>query len=134
MSKLEGISVKVPLVYDSTDGPYKLNKTIEAVMKQNLKMVLLTNPGERIFEPDFGVGLHGFLFENISDDLLDRIAERIKDQVATYLTNIRLVSIDFTTSDENTSLGHNEIQTSIRYAILPFNSSSTLTITSSTTT
>ena len=134
MSKLEGISVKVPLVYDNTDGPYKLNKSIQEVMKQNMKMVLLTNPGERIFEPDFGVGLHRFLFDTINDDLLDQVAERIKDQVTTYLPNINLVSINFTTSDENASLAINEVQTLIRYEIMPFNSSDTLTITSNTTT
>jgi phage baseplate assembly protein W len=134
MSKLEGISVKVPLVYDNTDGPYKLNKSIQEVMKQNVKMVLLTSPGERIFEPDFGVGLHRFLFDTINDDLLDRVAERIKDQVATYLPNISLVSINFTTSDENASLAISEVQTLVRYEIMPFNSSDTLTITSNTTT
>ena len=134
MSKLEGISVALPLVYDNTDGPYRLNKNIQQVMKQNLRMLLMTNPGERIFEPDFGVGLHGFLFEVINDDLLDRVAERIKDQTDTYLPNIRLVAINFSTSDENPSLAINEVQTFIRYEILPFNSSDTLTITSNTTT
>ena len=133
MSKLQGFSVMVPLVYDNTDGPYKLNKTIEEVMRQNLKMVLLTSPGERIFEPDFGVGLNSFLFEHITDSLLDKIAERIKDQVDTYLPNIRLNSIDFVTSDENPRLSINQVQTSIEYSVLPFSSQDTLTITSNTT-
>tara|TARA_R100001509_G_scaffold165461_1_gene147208 strand:- start:570 stop:1067 length:498 start_codon:yes stop_codon:yes gene_type:complete len=33
------------------------------LVDQNIKMVLLTNPGERLSEPNFGVGLSRYLFE-----------------------------------------------------------------------
>ena len=36
---------------------------IERLIKQNVKMILLTIPGERIMFPNFGVGLQTFLFE-----------------------------------------------------------------------
>ena len=39
MSKLEGISVKLPLSYSQEDGPYKLNKTLGDVIKQNFFLV-----------------------------------------------------------------------------------------------
>ena len=58
MSKLQGISPQLPLVYSHTDGPYQLNKTLKDVVRQNLKMLILTAPGERIMVPEFGVGLH----------------------------------------------------------------------------
>jgi len=133
MSKLQGVSVRVPLVYDNTDGPYKLNKTTRDAIKQNMKMIILTSPGERIFEPDFGVGLRNFLFENISDQLLDRVVEKIKSQVDTYLPSAQLTEIDFITSDEDPTLPINRINISIKYNILPFNSSDELTISSTTT-
>ena len=61
-----GYSPKLPLQYDSIDGYYKLNKTLHEVMKQNIKMVVLTSPGERMMQPDFGVGLRNYLFEQDS--------------------------------------------------------------------
>ena len=41
---------------------------IEKMIKQNLKMILLTHPGERIMVPDFGVGLPRFIFELENDE------------------------------------------------------------------
>ena len=76
MSKLQGISPRLPLIYDKTDGPYQLNKTLKETFQQNLRMLILTMPGERIMEPNFGVGMQGFLFEQIGDDTFGNIAKR----------------------------------------------------------
>ena len=60
---MQGYSPKLPLAYDSTqDGNYALNKTLIDTIRQNLKMLLLTNPGERIMMPNFGVGIRTYLF------------------------------------------------------------------------
>ena len=61
---MKGYSVKLPLRYDLEDGPYQMNKNLKDVVKQNLKMLLLTNPGERIMNPDYGIGVKRLLFEN----------------------------------------------------------------------
>mgnify|MGYP006403359249 FL=1 len=37
--------------------------TTQAI-KQNMKMLLLTRKGEYIWDTNFGVGLHSYLFEN----------------------------------------------------------------------
>ena len=58
-----GIAPKIPLKVDQVDGPYGLIKDYVELVKQNFKMLLLTNPGERIMNPDFGVGLRRYLFE-----------------------------------------------------------------------
>ena len=58
-----GFSPKLPLQPDPTDGFFKLNKTLGEVIKQNLKMLILTTPGERIMHPEFGVGARNFLFD-----------------------------------------------------------------------
>lgn len=133
MSNLKGISPRLPLVYDSTDGPYQLNKNLKQVFNQNLKMLILTLPGERIMVPDFGVGLQGFLFEGVTDDTFSRISTRIQQQVSQFIPAINLTEITFTTSDEDQSLGLNEVNVSIKYDILPNNGSNELTITSTMT-
>ena len=133
MSNLQGISPKVPLVYSNTDGPYQLNKTLKDTFKQNLKMLVLTMPGERIMEPDFGIGLYGFLFDGINDQTFARISQKVQEQVARYLPAIDLEEIVFITSDEDPLLGFNEVRVSVKYNILPFNASDELTITSTMT-
>tara|TARA_R100000406_G_C3110554_1_gene124250 strand:- start:1842 stop:2246 length:405 start_codon:yes stop_codon:yes gene_type:complete len=133
MSNLQGISPKVPLVYDSTDGPYQLNKNLKQVFNQNLKMLILTMPGERIMVPNFGVGLHGFLFEGVTEDTFSRISTRIQQQVSQFIPAINLTEITFSTSDEDSSLKLNEVRVSIKYDILPYNGSDELIITSTMT-
>ena len=78
-----GISPKLPL-----NENFELNKTIDEAMHQNVKMVLLTSPGERVGIPDFGVGLRRFLFEQLTDFTLGKIEERIRSQILTYVPGV----------------------------------------------
>ena len=133
MTNLQGISPRLPLVYDCTEGPYQLNKNLKQAFNQNLKMLILTLRGERIIVPDFGDGLQGFLFEGITDDTFSRISTRIQQQVSQFIPAINLTEITFTTSDEDQNLGLNEVNVSIKYDILPNNGSDELTITSTMT-
>ena len=79
-----GIDALLPLERDNTDFFYTLTKNIKDNTKQNVKMLLLTAPGERIMFPDYGVGLRNFLFESSPE--LD-IRNRIRSQVQRYLAN-----------------------------------------------
>ena len=133
MSKLQGISPRIPLVYDNTDGPYQLNKTLKQTVQQNLKLLVLTMPGERPMIPEFGVGIYKFLFEGTTDETFSEIAQSIKEQVDFYIPSITLQKIVFFSSDEDASLQINEVRVSIKYNILPFNESDELIITSTMT-
>ena len=100
MSKnIEGVSVALPFVYDKIDGPYRLNKDLSSAVKQNLKTLLLTSPGERIMIPQFGVGLRNFLFEGISSQTYERLTFKIQEQIDLFLPFIELETISFVTSD-----------------------------------
>ncbi len=133
MSKLQGISPQLPLSYSETDGPYRLNKTLKDTIRQNFKNLVLTSPGERIMEPNFGVGLYNFLFEPLSGETMDRLVEKITEQKDVYMPSVNIEVIDFVTSDENSNLAFNEIQVVIQYNILPYNAQDELRITSTMT-
>jgi phage baseplate assembly protein W len=66
-----GISAKLPLAYTKSDGPYLLTQNLTENTKQNLKNLIFTNPGERVMDPNFGVGFYNLLFENATDDILE---------------------------------------------------------------
>ena len=53
---MAGISPKLPISKNKEDG-YTLTKTYLESTQQNLKNLLLTVPGERMMDPDFGVGM-----------------------------------------------------------------------------
>jgi len=134
MTKRQGISPKLPLTYDPVDGPYRLNRTLGETIKQNYKNLVLTMPGERVMIPDFGVGLYGFLFENVNDRRMDELMVRITEQTQRYMPMVNLISVDFVTSDEDPTLAFNEVRVSIRYNILPLDEEDELIITSTMTT
>lgn len=94
-----GLDAALPLEQDNTDMFYALTKSIKQNTKQNVKMLLLTAPGERIMFPDYGVGLRNFLFENSPESA---IISRIKSQVRKYLANkITVISLDVGKGEEN---------------------------------
>lgn len=97
-----GISAKLPLAYTKADGPYLLTKDLTENTKQNLKNLILTNPGERVMDTDFGLGISALLFQNSNDDIMDDIKERLFTQVEKYIPFIQLINVD-TEVRENTA-------------------------------
>lgn len=99
---MASIGVALPLTRDSGDG-FTMLKSLAGTIKQNFKMLLLTSPGERVMEPEFGVGLRMFLFQNFEAATTHRIETRIRDQVSAYMPAIKITNIDFNTErmDQN---------------------------------
>jgi len=128
-NRLQGISVSLPLLLDSSDGPYRLNKNLGQVVKQNFKNLLLTSPGERIMIPEFGVGLRRFLFEGITSGVKEKIATAIQEQVDEYMPFVELQQIQFLTNENNNKIGFNELRISIEYGVSSINLSDTLEFT-----
>ena len=91
---MSGISPKLPLYIDPIDG-IALNKTLKQMTRQNLKMIILTSPGERMMHPKFGVGLRRYLFMNNTQRTLSDISRKIEQQVRTYLPSVTIRSIKF---------------------------------------
>lgn len=91
-------SPTAPMGSSDTDG-FEVNRTIQKIIKQNFKMLLLTLPGERVMDPNFGVGLKGYLFEPFTETTLGKISTRIKAQTSTYIPPIEIINIEFDSSD-----------------------------------
>ena len=97
---MPGLSPKLPLERDFIDG-YSLNKSYRQMIIQNLKMVLLTIPGERVMDPDFGVGLKTYLFEPQMTQTHANLNANIRRQVAKYLPFVKISDIKFETSENS---------------------------------
>ena len=110
-----GISPRLPL-----DKGFDVNKTIAAKIRQNMKMVLLTSPGERIGLPKFGVGLKRFLFEPLTNATLGRIESKIRQQVKVYVPDARIENVLIDSALTNASMqgsGDSQMVISIEYKI-----------------
>ena len=84
---------KIPLtIEDGTIQSFTFDEITELI-KQNVKMVLLTNPGERIMIPEFGVGIVRYLFELSTIGVYDVLENRIRQQLRTYIPSINLTGL-----------------------------------------
>ena len=108
-------SPKLPLSMGK-DISYDMLKTLKSVIQQNFKMLVLTNPGERVMIPDFGAGLYRFFFEPMSDSTFFEVEQEIRDQVSKFMPFIKINSINFYTSKEDSSLPDNQLYVSIIYS------------------
>jgi phage baseplate assembly protein W len=96
-----GYGPKLPLKSTPDDGKFGLTKTIVENTAQNLKNLILTCPGERIMDPEFGVGLKLYLFELDSGRLAAEIAERIETQAQLYMPNLTIENINFVIPEQD---------------------------------
>jgi hypothetical protein len=97
------INLSLPITADDRDG-FTLNYSPKRALKQNFKTLILTNPGERVMEPNFGVGIKQYLFNNFSSDSRSLISSKIREQAAKYMPSISILDIQFaeSSSDNNT--------------------------------
>tara|TARA_R100001129_G_C5174904_1_gene205950 strand:+ start:195 stop:602 length:408 start_codon:yes stop_codon:yes gene_type:complete len=96
------------------DGPaaFISNYQTRDAIKNNLVNYLLTNPGERPLNPEFGAGLRNFIFNAINSDNFKFLKEDIQNKVAANFSNVNLNEV--TVSRTNTN---NEIVVNITYSI-----------------
>ncbi len=120
-------SPKLPLA-PAEDDTHLMLKTIKEVVKQNMKMVILTNPGERIMMPNFGVGIQQYLFENVNPVMLESAKQRIEAQVERFLPYVILQSVVLNTNNDNPQLSSNTVYVSITYSIPSLNTSDILVL------
>jgi len=126
---MSGISPKLPLETNGTDGHYGLTKTVQEAAKQNLKNLILTSPGERVMDPSFGVGVREMLFEQNDEFARQKIFSRITDQVSFYLPYIEIINILFNDAQSDVSLDPNSLAIRLEYRIIPLNDLDLLDIT-----
>ena len=111
MSTPNNITPIIPITIDEETGTYD-SLGIEQIIKivnQNLKMVLLTSPKERIMHFDFGVGMKNYLFEqtqgiNGNINNLPPLREKIISQISTYIPYITLQQLDIINLPEQNGL------------------------------
>jgi len=77
------------------------NDDTTAAIKQNMKMLLLTRKGEYVWDQNFGVGLHDYLFENDSTISSSFLEGQIRSQVANYMPYVQIDGVDIEIDSEN---------------------------------
>tara|TARA_B100000287_G_scaffold165902_1_gene156453 strand:+ start:3753 stop:4160 length:408 start_codon:yes stop_codon:yes gene_type:complete len=95
LNKNVTIGVAFPL---DEKNMFKGTETVEEQTKANLINLLLTQPGERVHLPHYGVGLKNLLFEQNLDLLT--LKQRIITSTSRYIPDIKIIDIQTSTTKD----------------------------------
>jgi phage baseplate assembly protein W len=68
--------------------------TTQDQTKSNIINYVLTDRGERVFNPVFGSSIRASLFENITPNLLQNLQTTLQDDLSIYFPNVRFPQIE----------------------------------------
>jgi phage baseplate assembly protein W len=89
---MTNFNLQIPITLSEIDG-FTMTDDIPKNVRQSLVMLVKTIPGERLWDPGFGVGAREFLFKHPGENGRSELASRIRTQVATYLPHVRIDDI-----------------------------------------
>lgn len=105
------IGLSFPLRRDDNND-FKLTKTSLEQAQHNLKNLFLTFPGERVGQPEFGSRIRELCFEQVDDELPNRIEEEVRRTVSTWLPYINVQEVN-TLNEEG---DENKIFVQVKYS------------------
>ena len=108
------IGLGVSLPFDGPSGPFNSTYSTKNQIKSNLINLLLTNKGERVFNPEFGADLKTILFEGITEDTSELIKELINFNVSIFVPEVQIIDILVSPASE---YNNNSISITIKYKL-----------------
>ena len=97
------------------DGYFKTTKTTIESVKNNIRLLLKTERGERLFQPNLGLALKRFLFEQINEDTNILIENEIVDTFEKWLPFVEIQELDVNTQPVNSD--RNQIKIKVTFNI-----------------
>tara|TARA_R100001443_G_scaffold42075_1_gene55340 strand:- start:218 stop:610 length:393 start_codon:yes stop_codon:yes gene_type:complete len=103
---------KFPLVFNEDKG-FLNNSELKGTIQFHLTNLFLTNPGEKISDGNYGIGMRRFLFEPGLQGVTQEIKSIMLSQIGAYMPYIRVdESSVFFLEEKNT------LSISLKYTIL----------------
>lgn len=99
-------AIGITLPIQITNIAFNQSFTTREQVRSNIINLLKTKRGERVMQPDFGLGLESILFEPIDEDTQTRIQSEIENAIDIWLPYVvveeLVVNIDDELKDTNT--------------------------------
>jgi phage baseplate assembly protein W len=101
-------------------------KTNEEAVKASIKNLLLTDKGERPYQPNLGCNIRQMLFDNMTPDTIILMKEVIKDTLEAYEPRADIIGVDV-----RSSVDDNQVNIAVVFKVI--NSSEPVTLVTSLT-
>jgi phage baseplate assembly protein W len=100
---------------DLTVNPISLDLAVkrdEEAVRESIKNLILTNKGERLFQPLLGGNITAQLFENITPATIKLIQEQVKNTITQYEPRAELIDVIVQSSIDN-----NKVEITIHFYV-----------------
>jgi uncharacterized protein len=119
-----------PLRIDTTTQQTARTPTYPEHVAQMIEQVLLTTPGERVNQPQFGCGLRQLLFAPVSDALQATMRIQVMQALGQALGGvITLNDVTVSTGDSTAALEPGTFQVTVSYTLIDTQTSEQTTVT-----
>ena len=109
------VNIAYPLRKGSA-GAFETNSTTLEAIIDDLRILLLTNHGERVIHMDFGANLRSIVF-NQGPDMKQEISDAIVAAVDKWMPFLTINEIVVNSSDDDPSLDPNEVNIDIDFSV-----------------
>jgi phage baseplate assembly protein W len=99
----KNIAIGVSLPFNGPAGPFNKTYSTQEQAKSDLINLLLTDKGERVFNPEFGTDLKRVLFEGITEDIVPLIQNLITTNVSIFVPDVIVSDIIVDTENKETN-------------------------------
>jgi phage baseplate assembly protein W len=124
------LAIKLPMnnaKFNQSSQIFNMSSTTEEQAISNYINLLLTKNGERFMQPNFGVGLLYYIFEQNTDALKVILSTQIRDQTAIWMPYIKLIDVKINTYDNK--LGdENSVNIQIQFNVMNSNANRTISV------
>ena len=102
---------------EGKEGFFASTKTTLEAVKNNIRNLLQTSEGERIFQPQLGLDLKRYLFNQINEETIFNIQNEIVDKFELWLSFVEIKNIEVKTHDDDINIGLNTISINVIFNI-----------------
>ncbi len=86
------------------DKKFLLIKKDKELVAESITRIIMTNPGERVGQPFFGVGLRNVLFDQVDATTKSNLKKTIIDQCSTYEPRADITDVTFEELTDNNTI------------------------------
>lgn len=118
------ITVGISLPFNKPSA-FRSTYDFKQQIKFNLVNLLLTNRGERVYNPDFGTDIRKQIFNQMVEGTFEALSDDISNTIATYIPEITVEKLTVTPGPV---YNNNAVVVDLTYRINISNESDTITI------
>lgn len=111
---MKSINIKFPLEDDKVkNGLFEMNSVTKDALTSNLLLLLLTERGERYYQPEYGANLRRFIFEPKDGQTQSEIEQGIRETVKRFIPQLSISSVQIITSEDEEGAALNDNQVNV---------------------